>query len=271
MRVHSMASLVLGLFLLSATCLMGQSWKLPQQADVKENGLRTYRFTEDYTTSDLQGRILIMHRVQGDYTRGLPGNKAIWNNVTVAQSSQAGGPLGPAQQREFMNGFQYDRKASNSLAPDFFKGFPDGTVMERNLVWDTAMFEYFGQDHLKSFSLNEPYHAVKDQDVIMPNIGTFHNRDIQLIWVGRSQRNGQECALILYNAFFNPLEVSTGGMTLKGRSHYWGQIWVSLKTRQIEYGTLYEDVLGEMALPGNNSTQPINTFRYGVFEPLAKK
>jgi hypothetical protein len=170
-----------------------------------------------------------------------------------------------------MNGFQYDRKTSNPLAPDFFKGFPDGSVMERNLVWDTAMLEAFGQNYLKNLSLNEPYHAGTDQDVAMPGIGTFHNHDIQLIWVGKSQRNGQECALILYNAFFNPLEVSTGGTTLRGRSHYWGQIWVSLKTRQIEYGTLYEDVLGVMTLPGNNSTQPINAFRYGVFEPMAKK
>ena len=39
-------------------------------------------------------------------------------------------------------------------------------------------------------------------------------------------------------------------MTLKGRSHYWGAIWVSLASRQIEYATLQEDVLGEMTLTG---------------------
>jgi len=27
-------------------------------------------------------------------------------------------------------------------------------------------------------------------------------------------------------------------MNLKGRSDYWGEIWVSLTTKQIEYGTL---------------------------------
>jgi hypothetical protein len=209
--------------------------------------------------------------VQGDYTRGLPGNKAAWNNVSIAQSSQAGEPLGTAQKREFMNGFQYDRKSSDPMAPDFFKGFPDAAVMERNLVWDTVMFEGFGQDQFEHLRLNEPYHFIPGQNLAMPGIGTFQNRDIQLMWAGKSHRNGQDCALIEYNAYFNPLELAVGGMTLKGRSHYWGQIWVSLKSRQIEYGILYEDVLGEVKLPGNDAAQVINVFRYGIFEPLVNR
>ena len=47
-------------------------------------------------------------------------------------------------------------------------------------------------------------------------------------------------------------------MTLKARSDYWGQIWVSLATKQIEYATLYENVGGEMKLAGQNTTQVIN-------------
>ena len=57
----------------------------------------------------------------------------------------------------------------------------------------------------------------------MPNVGMFQNRDIMLEWVGRSRRNGQDCALIKYQAFFNPVEIANGGMTLKGRSDYWGE------------------------------------------------
>ena len=105
------------------------------------------------------------------------------------------------------------------------------------------------------------------QDVHMPGVGTFHNRDVQLTWVGRSNRNGQDCAVIEYRAFFNPVQVENGAMTLKGRSHYWGAIWVSLATRQIEYATLLEDVLGELTLAGQ-PTRTISVFRSGVFEPL---
>lgn len=103
----------------------------------------------------------------------------------------------------------------------------------------------------------------------MPDVGVFHNRDVALEWIGRSQRNGQDCALIKYEAFFNPLAIATGGMTLNGRSDYWGEIWVSLGTKQIEYGTINESVVGEMKLPGRDATQIINVFRVGTLEPVS--
>jgi hypothetical protein len=266
MRAITGALGFLGLFLIPVAYLMSESWKLPQ-GTVKEQGPRTYRFTVDYVTSNTKGQIVQRQQVRGDYTRGLPGGKAAWINVTVTDPVDNREALGPVRERGFMNGFQYDR-SSNPLAPDFFKGFPTTAVMERNLVWDTIMLENFGQEQLDHLKLNQVYHVIRDQDVNMPGVGTFQNRDVQLIWAGRSHRNGQDCALIEYQAYFNPLDLSLAGMDLKGRSHYWGQIWVSLSTKQIEYGTLYEDVLGEMKLPGSNATQVTNAFRYGIFEPV---
>jgi len=67
------------------------------------------------------------------------------------------------------------------------------------------------------------------------------------------------------------VEIAVGGMTLKGRSDYWGEIWVSLATRQIEYGTLNEMVVGEMKLAGQDAPQIINVFRNGTFAPIATK
>jgi hypothetical protein len=105
----------------------------------------------------------------------------------------------------------------------------------------------------------------------MPDVGTFRNRDIVLEWVGRSVRNGQDCAVIDFRAFFNPLQLASGGMTLQGRSDYWGEIWVSLGTKQIEYATIYEEVSGEMKLPGQDTPQLLSVFRIGSLEPLNAK
>jgi len=102
-------------------------------------------------------------------------------------------------------------------------------------------------------------------------VGTFHIRDTVLEWMGRSQRNGRDCALIRYQAFFNPLQINSGGMTLQGRSDYWGEIWVALATRQIEYATLYEEVTGEMKMPGQQPAQVLNVFRIGTFEPVSTR
>jgi hypothetical protein len=273
MRTGPVSVLVVGLALSVSSGSWAQasaaSWTLPQGVAVKDAGPRTYRFTVDYQTANPQGAVVHRSRITGEYTRGLLGGEVQWKNVAQAEADGVSGPFGAPQKRDFMEAFRYKNDLGNTMQPDFFKGFPLTAVFERNLVWDTGMIELFGQGYFEKLKLNEPYHAMTSQDVKMPDMGTFHNRDVVLEWVGRSYRNGQECALIDYRAFLNPLEVATGGMTLRARSDYWGQIWVSLKTKQIEYGTLYEEVLGEMKLPGQDTPQALSVFRSGVLEPVA--
>jgi hypothetical protein len=282
MRSKSITALISGLVTCAVFSLLGQSlfvpslvaqsvsaqtWNLPQGTTVKDNGPRTYRFTVDYNMANTKGEIMHRQRLTGEYTRGLAGGEVVWKNVAQADADGATAPFPAAQKRDFMEGFRYHNDLPSTMKPEFFKGFPPTAVFERNLVWDTGMIEVFGQDFFEHLKLNEPYHVISNQDVNMPDVGTFHNRDVVLQWIGRSQRNGRDCALINYQAFFNPLEIVNGGMTLKGRSDYWGQIWVSLATKQIEYGTLYESVVGEMKLAGQDTTQTINVFRIGTLEP----
>ncbi len=248
-----------------------QIWTLPQGMAVKDNGPRTYRMVVDYDSANTKGEVIMRQRVAGEYTRGLPGGEVVWKNVTMAEAMGPQASFGAPQKREFMEGFRYRNKLDDTMKPDFFRGFPPTAVFERNLVWDTGMIEYFGQDSFAQLRLNEPYHLISNESTAMPDVGTFHNRDVVLQWVGRSQRNGHDCALIRYQAFFNPLDIDNGGMKLKGRSDYWGEIWVSLATKQIEYGTIYEVVVGEMKLPGQDAVQVINVFRQATLEPASAK
>jgi hypothetical protein len=170
-----------------------------------------------------------------------------------------------------MEGFSYPHTSDKDmLKADFFRGFPPMAMQERNLVWDTEMIEAFGQILFERLKLNTPYHVPDTADIVLAGMGSFHHKDLQLIWTGISKRNGQECAVIDYRAFFNQLEVSNPAMTLTGRSHYWGQIWVSLTTKRIEYATLYEDVLGELKLQSQEKPMTISVFRIGTFEPSGK-
>lgn len=244
-------------------------WSLPQGLAVIDAGARAYRFTVDYETTTPQGVIVHRQRISGEYSRGLARGEVEWRNVTSSEADGAVGPFAAAQKREFMEGLRYRNDLGVTMQPEFFKAFPATAVIERNLVWDTGMIELFGQRYFHRLQLNQPYHAMANQSVRMPGTGTFHNRDVMLEWVGRSTRNGQDCALIDYRAFGNPLDIAAGGMTLRARSDYWGQIWVSLKTKQIEYGTLYENVAGELKLPGQDKPQALIVFRSGVFEPVA--
>jgi hypothetical protein len=272
-RCVSVLALVLGLALSASNGALAQSlaaasWSLPRDMAVRDSGPRVYRFTVDYQTANSQGAIVHRQRISGEYARGLAGGEVEWKNVFQAEAEGPSGPFGGAQKRDFMEGLRYRNDLGVTMQPEFFKAFPATAVFERNLVWDSGMIELFGQGFFEKLKLNEPYHAMADQNVKMPDMGTFRNRDVILEWVGLSYRNGQDCAVIDYRAFLNPLQIAAGGMTLRARSDYWGQIWVSLKTKQIEYGTLYENVSGEMKLPGQDTPQPLSVFRSGVFEPL---
>jgi hypothetical protein len=273
MRTASLSVLAVSLVLSMSSSAWAQPkadpWSLPRGVATKDAGPRTYRFTVDYLSANPQGVVVHRQRIVGEYTRGLAGAEVQWKNVAQAEADGASGPFGAPQKRDFMEGLRYKNDLGGTMQPEFFKGFPPTAVFERNLVWDTGMMELFGQGYFEKLKLNEPYHAMADQDVKIPAMGTFHNRDVVLEWIGRSYRNGQECALIEYRAFLNPLEIASAGMSLRARSDYWGQIWVSLKTKQIEYGTLYEEVLGEMKLPGQDAPQLLSVFRSGVFEPVA--
>jgi hypothetical protein len=248
-----------------------QAWKLPQTMPVKDTGTRTYRFTIVYNTTNMRGEMLRRQRFTADYTRGLPNSQVRWDNVTEEDADGATSPYGAPQKRGFMDGFTYVNNMTDTFNPDFFKEFPPTAVLERNLVWDTGMFETFGQNHLSQLKLNEPYSSGYEAAMQLPGEGTFRNRQIILEYIGRSERNGQDCALISYQAFLNPLVITSGGIDMKGRSDYWGLIWVSLATRQIEYATLSETVTAELKLPGQDTIQNVNVLRTGNFELIDKK
>ncbi|HTQ53098.1 MAG TPA: hypothetical protein VMI94_01485 [Bryobacteraceae bacterium] len=224
---------------------------------------QTWHFATDYHYFDAKGNMVRTERVSGDYTR-LPEGLARWNNVTA-------GPIEAPQKRDFMEGFTYRPDADKAtLQPGFFKGFPPAAIEARNLVWDTQMIEGFASLLAEKLKPNQIYHLPDAADLSLGALGSFHHKDVQIVWTGTSQRNGQDCALIDYRALFNQLDIQTPGMTLTGRSDYWGQIWVSAKTHQIEYATLYEEVYGEVVLTGQEKPQLVAVFRVGTLAPAVQ-
>jgi hypothetical protein len=66
----------------------------------------------------------------------------------------------------------------------------------------------------------------------------------------------------------NPLDFKTDFMQMKGRSHYWGTVWLSLSDKQIEYGVLHEDVNMDMKMAGQEKSQLMNTTRKIEFKKI---
>ena len=48
------------------------------------------------------------------------------------------------------------------------------------------------------------------------------------------------------------MKIEIDALKMSGRSHYWGEVYVSLSDKQIEYATLSEDVITDVLLKGQS-------------------
>jgi hypothetical protein len=242
--------------------------RLPTELKLHEDKPQRYKLTFDYLHLDTLGNPLGKERVSGEYTRALPGGRAKWNNVAIAKANAHDDPYAAGEPQRYMEGFTYVlSRRPDMLKKEFFPGFPEIEIKTKNLVWDMDMIEALAWDHFDKLELNQPY-AIQSgpEDVPLAGSGTFQNRRVEVTWVGLSRKNGETCALIQYQALMNKFTTTMGTMSFHGRSHYWGDIWVSLRDKQIEYATLFEDVLVEFSLPGQERKQQSGVLRKGTFE-----
>jgi len=233
---------------------------LPQSLELKDE-LQKYVVTTDHFNTDIFGNFFNKMRVKGEYTRGLENGKVKWNNCSVAMSMSRDAEFEQGTPLKYMEDFSYS-VSEDMLKPENFTTFTEHSAFAKNLVWDMMGIEGIGWVYLEKLTLNKPYKAgFFNGKMNLAGQGSFENKDMQITWTGISQRNGEQCAVIEYRTFNNPLEYAGEGMALKGRSHYWGTIWVSLEDKQIEHAVLYEDVVMEMNLPGQTSKQIMDAVR----------
>jgi hypothetical protein len=234
--------------------------KLSSRLKLRESQPLKYQVITDYTSQDIFGNFFTKTRVNGFYTRGLAHGKVQWNNVRIADASKKDDPFPEGVRQDYMENLQYDPMTAMTDT-SLFKVFPAGNMYGKTLIWDISTFESFAWLHFDSLQLNIPFHArIYDTDISLAGSGNFMNHDVKLTWTGISKMNGKKCALIQFEAMENLLTIKAGSMTAKGRSHYWGNIWVSLEDKQLEGAWMNEDVMLEINFPGS-AKQYINTIR----------
>jgi len=240
------------------------SGTLPQNLELNDE-LQKYVVTTDHFNTDIFGNFFNKMRVKGEYTRGLEGGKAKWNNVTIAMAMTRNAEFPAGNKVDYMENFSY-KLSDDMLKPEAFVTFGENSAFTKNLVWDMMAIEGFAWSSFEKLKLNVPISDERfNGKMDLAGQGSFENKDVQITWTGVSQRNDEMCAVIEYRTFNNPLEYAGEGMSMKGRSHYWGTIWVSLEDKQIEHAVLYEDVVMEMNLPGQTNKQIMNAVREIIF------
>lgn len=250
--------------------------KLPKEFKLEENEPQQYCITSKLHNRDISGKTINKILITAEFTRALDDGFVRWNNVRIAGSSDPAKPISEdmLQEYKYMEGFSYNISA-DIMKEEFYKDFPNNDTKNliKILVWDEVMIEPFLWNNLDKLKLNEFVRVSDFEDftVQMGNWGTIKMRDLKLKWTGISKMNEKICALIHYQSFSNPVVSISNSMAIKGRSLYWGCISVSLEGKQIEYGTLNEDVMMEMTSPSNSGKRLLNMQREVIFEKVQER
>jgi hypothetical protein len=242
--------------------------QLPVSLELDNSRIRTYKVVTDYLDYNLKGHFLRKTRVGGTYTCGLPGDTVKWNDVYIARSSDVEAPFPEGEQQKYMENFSYTEDGK-ILSEDFFKGIPQAGFLEKNLIWDIAGLHWFAYWHWDKLELNSPFRDqdINNKELDLSGAGTFQNRNVELTWIGITKINEEMCAIIKYSTMNNPVSVKMENMTMQGRSHYWGEVYVSLADKEIELANLTEDVVTDITMKG----QPENILGYTVRKIMLSK
>lgn len=242
--------------------------ELPKNLTVDNSTPQTYEVSLHWNNRDIDGALLNNNFVKALYTRGLEDGYVRWNDVQMKNLTDT---LGVMRQIPELNGLQYKIDGDNFVKQEFYNNFPQQHVdLIRWFVQDGVAIETYGWMYFDSLKLNEVFYPAyfQNQRVDVENYVNFTNQSLSLHWTGVSKRNNETCAIIHYQAMYNNIDANTDVMKLSGRSMYWGDIWVSLTDKHIEYATMYEDVVFKMTLKANNYEQRLDLQREIIFKKI---
>jgi len=245
---------------------------LPNNWSLQINHPISYLVTTTHYDYSMMGPFLNKTQITGQYTRTSTEGTVHWNQVEIAHTTNPKSPFEQGLAQPVMEGFSYIPSEKMMEAANY-SDFPQDATghLFRNLVWDMMGFEFFAWALPDSYPLNLEYRPVEaNYQIELAGEGTFENKDIRLTWIGTTQKNKQACAIIKFSVMNNPLTMNSEHLKLKGRSHYWGNIYVALDSKQIEYAELYEDVIMNLKMTGQDESQHLNTIRTIFVEKITK-
>ena len=231
-----------------------------------------YRLTIDWSNRDMNGKVLL-HRIASGKIVEISRQSFIENTTqledwSLTEMSEQGRNT---RQIEELDGLKLEISRDNFTNLDFYKDFPPAQVeLIRWIVQDKVAFGVYGQMYLDSLQLNVPYYPdfFQNQQADFEQYVNFNTQKLNITWLGFSEMNGKNCKLVYYKSMYNPINADNDIMILNGRSCFWGHIWISPDTRQIEYATMNEDLIYKMKLKSNDFEQQINMQRDLIFRKI---
>jgi len=227
-----------------------------------------YLVTIEWKNRDLDGNLFNHYSVQAKYTKGLENDYVIWNDVEMTEFKDT---IAMVNALPELDNLTYKIEGDNFTKEEFYKNFPQQNLdLIRWFVQDAVGIETYGLMFFDSLKFNQVLYPdfFKNQKADFENYVNFNTRELSLCWTGISERNDEICALIHYQGMYNPVDSDTEAMKINGRSCFWGDVYVSYEDKDIEYATMYEDLVFKIFISANNFEQRMNLQRNVKFEKI---
>ncbi|MDR0658547.1 MAG: hypothetical protein LBG18_06410 [Mediterranea sp.] len=228
--------------------------------ELDKSQTRSYHMITDYYDYGLSGEFRVKTRIAGNLI--CENDSVQWKDVHSFHSRSLNDEFTESKKVNYMENFKYKQGAEIVESDYFIKNLPEADPLVMNLMWDVLGFDVFAYESWDSLKLNTEFRAINVNLKMELDYGTFENKDTRITWLGITEANNELCAILKYSAMNNPLNLKYGNMLMKGRSHYWGEVYVSLSDKQIEFVNLTEDVLMEVKKEGGSASDIKYTVRY---------
>ena len=242
---------------------------IPAQIKAKTDVKQEYEVVLKWQNLDaINGNKLNCNAVKATYTCGLDSGFVRWNNVRLSQINDFLQPVGKGNELSSFNNFSYKAMSTDFLKETFYKNISsEHRDLAKWLVSDAIQMQGLAGYVFDSLSFNKGFspRLMENYDIKFENWVSLTSRYQKLIWSGITKFNNEICAIVKFESLYNPLEINTPNMKMKGRSLYWGEIWISLEDKQVEYSAMIEDVIFELILNNNNPKQLLDLQREVTF------
>jgi len=244
----------------------------PSEISNKSTDRQEYKVTLKWQNLDaINGNKLNCNQVNATYTVGLNNGYVAWKNVSLGPIDDFKQTSNKGTELPSFNNFTYKGTNTDFLKEDFYKDIPaDQRDLAKWLVSDAIQMQGIAWYVFDSLSFNKEFSPIflKNYDIKFENWVTFTSRYQKLIWSGITRCNNEICAIVKFESLYNPLEMNNSEMSLKGRSLYWGEIWISLEDKQVEYASMVEDVVLKLKMASLPQEQLIDLQRVVLFEKV---
>lgn len=273
MKTSHFLSIVL---MLITTCLTAQQSNIdkylfmkPSEIKSGKSGTNEYQVSLKWQNLDaIHGTRFNCNALKAKYISGLENDSVCWKDVSLA-------PVSNFQQQEYtgiylpsFDGFTYKIDETNFLSTEFYAAIqPEYRDIAKWLVSDAVQMQGLAWYVFDSLEYNKAFtpEFLNNYDIKFKDWVTFTSRYQKLIWTGISKMNNEVCAVIRFESLYNPVKMDNSEMSVQGRSMYYGEIWISLSDKEVEYSTMVEDVVMKLRSPTFPEDQLIDLQREIVF------